>query len=135
MSDESSGHDRPQVWIDGAEEALRIAEQQLDSGRHLWAIFFCHLAIEKMLKAAVIHKTGQLAPKTHHLLHLLKLSGLCPPAETLTFLRRMNMLSVPTRYPEDQEDIRRTFDHDRTQGFLDKTIEAIRWIRESMRQF
>ena len=122
-------------WIDGAEESLAIAKQQLDSGRHLWAIFFCHLAIEKMLKAAVMHKTGQLAPKTHHLLHLLKLTELCPADETLAFLRRVNMLSVPTRYPEDQSDIGRAFNQSRTRDFLDKTIEAIRWIRESMRQF
>ncbi|MBU2578508.1 HEPN domain-containing protein, partial [Patescibacteria group bacterium] len=39
-------------------------------------LFFCHLAIEKMLKGLVVKKTKQAAPYIHHLEKLAKLAEL-----------------------------------------------------------
>jgi len=121
-----------QDWIDGAEDALETARVLFDSGRYLFTIFFCHLAIEKILKAAVSAKTGQAAPKTHSLIYLLNLADLSPPDHIAHFLRQIDMLSVPTRYPEAQVDIKFTFNRGRTLEFLEKTREAVRWTKESI---
>lgn len=45
-------------WIEQAEYDLETAEHVLSTGRYLYVIFLCHLAIEKVLKAAVAEVTG-----------------------------------------------------------------------------
>jgi len=128
MSDGSTGRDKPQAWIDGADEALRIAEQQLDSGRHLWAIFFCHLTIEKMLKAAVINRTGEAAPKTHNLRYLTGLAGMPTDHPHFEFISKLSDLSVPTRYPEDLMEIGAAFTKDVAKQYTLKAREVMTWI-------
>jgi len=125
---------RVQSWINGAEEALTIAEQQLDSGRHLWAIFFCHLAIEKMLKAAVIDKTGQLAPKTHNLRYLVGLAGLRADGPHFEFISVLNDVSVPTRYPEDLGQSLTDYSQEVAESYLKKAREAVNWISAFVKQ-
>ncbi len=129
MNDAPSRGDKPQVWIDGAGEALRIAEQLLDSGRHLWAIFFCHLAIEKMLKAAVIEKTGELAPKTHNLRFLVGLAGLPTDGPHFEFISVLSDVSVPTRYPEDFGHSLTGYSQEVAKEYLTRAREAIDWIK------
>ena len=121
-----------QSWIDGAEEALRIAEQQLESKRPLWAVFFCHLAVEKMLKAAVLSRTGEVAPKTHNLMYLLKLGQLSPSEEVLDFLGQLNTFNVPTRYPDELPGIEKMLDLEKTRDLLEKTTGALQWTKESI---
>jgi len=119
-------------WIRGAEEALKSATVLLDSGMHLHSLFFCHLAIEKILKAAVQHRTKQVAPKTHNLMYLLKLSDLSPSDETVDFLGQLNTFNVPTRYPDELPGIEEMLDRRKTQDLLEKTRNALQWTKESI---
>ena len=50
-----------QEWVKQAEYDIDTAEQMLVAGRYLYVVFFCHLAIEKMLKAAVTEYTEPMA--------------------------------------------------------------------------
>jgi len=102
---------RVQSLIDGVNDALEMA-RSFASGKFLWAVFFCHLAVEKMLKAVVLNRTGEVAPKTHNLMHLLKLGQLSPPKEALDFLGQLNTFSVPTRYPDELPGIEEMFGRD-----------------------
>jgi HEPN domain-containing protein len=43
-------------WIDEAEEALTVAEHLFEKGDFSYALFFGHLAIEKILKAIYVDK-------------------------------------------------------------------------------
>jgi HEPN domain-containing protein len=46
---------RPDIqnWIDSAEYDLETARHMLKTGRYLYVVFMCHLALEKTLKAHV----------------------------------------------------------------------------------
>ena len=63
-------------WIESAQYDLETAEQMLISGRYIYTIFMCHLAIGKILKAKVTEITRKVSPKTHNLRYLVKRSGL-----------------------------------------------------------
>ncbi len=45
---------------------MESAEILLDKKKTQQSLFFCHLALEKMLKALFTHNTGQVPPKTHN---------------------------------------------------------------------
>ncbi len=50
-------------WIEGATSDLETAEPLINNKRLLHGLFFCHLAIEKVLKAWVVKTTLDLPPK------------------------------------------------------------------------
>ena len=73
-------------WLDSAQYDLESAEHMFDSGRYIYTIFMCHLAIEKVLKAKAEEKTGNKPPKTHNLLYLVKLAKISLSEEMLQFI-------------------------------------------------
>lgn len=90
-----------QNWIAMAEYDLETARHMLATGRFLYVVYMCHLALEKMLKAHVAEVTQSIPPKTHDLIFLVKKSGLNLPQPYLEFIGKINNASVPIRYPED----------------------------------
>jgi HEPN domain-containing protein len=63
-------------WIALAEYDIESASHMLNTGRYLYVVFLCHLALEKMLKAHVVESTHEFPPKTHDLIYLVKKSRL-----------------------------------------------------------
>lgn len=59
-----------QHWKKGARDALEAAQALHHLGKYALALFDCHLAVEKALKAAYIAKHDREAPPTHNLLLL-----------------------------------------------------------------
>lgn len=59
-------------WIDSATYDLETGKALLRSKRYPYALFFGHLAVEKVLKALVVKNTGDHAPYSHSLLMLAK---------------------------------------------------------------
>ncbi|MBE0461775.1 MAG: HEPN domain-containing protein [Candidatus Aminicenantes bacterium] len=120
-------------WLDSARYDLETAEHILKAGRYVYTIFMCHLAIEKVLKAKVEEITGKTPPKVHNLRYLAKLSGLGPPEEMLNFLSKLSEVSIPTRYPEDFIQLKRTYTKKLAQDYLRQTKEAFEWIKKSLK--
>ena len=120
-------------WLESAEYDLETAEQMLNTGRYIYTIFMCHLAVEKILKAKVGEITAKLPPKTHNLRYLVKLSSLEPSEEIFIFLSELSDVSIPTRYPEDFSNLRSSYDKKAAKMYLKKTKEAFEWIRQSLR--
>lgn len=63
-------------WIDSATYDLETGKTLLRSKRFPYALFFGHLAIEKILKALPAKQTGTHAPYCHSLFMLAGKSGL-----------------------------------------------------------
>lgn len=54
-------------WLDSSFYDLETAEHMYNTGRYIYTVFMCHLALEKLLKARVQEITGETPPKTHDL--------------------------------------------------------------------
>jgi len=65
-----------QNWLDSALYDLETAEYMFKTGRYIYTVFMCHLALEKILKAKIEEKTNKTPPKAHDLIYLLSLAGL-----------------------------------------------------------
>ena len=116
-------------WLETAEYDLESARHMLSSSRYLHVVFFCHVALEKALKAVVSEVTGKYAPRTHNLLDLVNLARLTPTPEQREFLTELNDASIPTRYPEDLREAVRVFTRARVFRILQQAQETIAWIR------
>jgi len=117
-------------WLDSARYDLEVAEHLFKTGKYIYTIFMCHLAIEKALKAKFEEITGKTAPKIHNLCSLINLAKLAPTEEMNKFLGELSNLSVVTRYPEDFRKMLKTFSKERTRNVLQKTKGAFQWIEK-----
>jgi HEPN domain-containing protein len=109
---------------------MATADYMLAGGRNFYAVFMCHLAVEKALKGLYQHRLSKVPPKTHSLTLLLNRVGLEAPAETHRFLLRLNETSVAARYPEELAELKRIFDDQSTRQLLERGRETIVWIKK-----
>ncbi|MEW6033029.1 MAG: HEPN domain-containing protein [Bacillota bacterium] len=66
--------DEVREWFSQSEYDLGSAEAMFDSGRYTYAVFMCHLAVEKALKGLVVQRTAKAPPRTHNLVQLVGLA-------------------------------------------------------------
>ncbi len=89
-----------EYWKRGADSDIETAELLISGRKYLEGLFFCHLTIEKILKALVVKSTGQLAPKSHNLGYLSELATLELAQEHVFFMAILMRYQLEGRYPE-----------------------------------
>lgn len=89
-----------EYWNSGAESDLETAELLISGKKYLEGLFFCHLTIEKALKALVVKATHQLAPKSHNLGYLAEIAELHLTDEQILFMAVLMKYQLEGRYPE-----------------------------------
>ena len=121
-------------WFLQAEYDMDTADAMFQSGRYMYAVFMCHLCIEKALKGLYAKTHCQDAPKTHNLLYLVELINLKEelilPNEFEDFFKILNEKSIPTRYPDMLYDILKEFKKTNTKQFISKGKKVLKWIKE-----
>jgi len=117
-------------WIAMSDYDLETARHMLASGRYLYVVFMCHIALEKMLKAHVTEITQTVPIKTHDLIYLVKKSELNLPQAHLEFIGKINNASIPTRYPDDLGRMIGQYPEPVVRGYLKQTEEALLWLRQ-----
>lgn len=117
-------------WLDSAQYDLETAEHMFNTGRYIYTIFMCHLALEKMLKAKIEEITGKTPPKVHDLEYLTELAKLSPDEDIGKFIVEITNLSVVTRYPRDFQQMLKNFSRERVELILTKTKEVFQWIKK-----
>lgn len=89
-----------EYWIDGATDDLLTAEVLIEKMRILHGLFFCHLVIEKGLKALYVKKHKHVAPRSHNLFFLLEETALDMPENDEIFLGILMKYQLQGRYPD-----------------------------------
>jgi HEPN domain-containing protein len=120
-------------WFRSATEDLRAATTLVEAGHLRLAMFGCHLAVEKALKAVSQHQTGVLPARSHDLRLLLAQTGLTPPARLKRFIHRMAGLSVPTRYPGPLSAGRLGLRRSRVEQAVRQAERVCEWCRSNCR--
>jgi HEPN domain-containing protein len=119
-------------WIALAEYDLETARYMLKTGRRIYVVFMCHMALEKMLKAHVTEATQTIPAKSHDLIYLVKKSGVTVPPAHLEFIGKINNASVPTRYPDDLQRTLNEYTDAVVQDYLQQTEKALTWLKQEL---
>jgi HEPN domain-containing protein len=116
-------------WITQADYDYDTARVMRQSGRNFYAVFMCHMAVEKALKALVFQKTGEVLPKTHNLFWLLSKIEVKPPQLIGEFVIKLNEANVATRYPEALSEMIKIYNDAITDSIITQTQEVLSWIK------
>ena len=97
------------------------AEDLFKTKHFVQALFFAHLALEKLCKAAwVKHNEPNHPPRIHNLVYILKQTPLTLNETQLDFLLLFNDFQLEGRYPDYQNKIYKSCDEQTTGKFLEQ---------------
>jgi HEPN domain-containing protein len=117
-------------WLKQADYDIDTAEFMAAGGRFFYAVFMCHLAVEKAIKGLYQQRLNETPPKTHNLVYLLKKVDAMPSEITGRFITKLNEASVVTRYPEDIDKLQSLYTQDVAKDILLKSKEVLQWIKQ-----
>lgn len=121
---------RTAEWLKQADYDMETAEFMARGGRFFYAVFMCHLAVEKMLKGLYQQKLHEVPPKTHNLVYLLNEVGLKPDQDRARAIARLNEANIATRYPDDIEKLKSNYTEPVTAQILGQAKGTMEWIRQ-----
>ena len=116
-------------WINGAKDDLESAEILIERKRMLHGLFFCHLVIEKTLKAHVVKISQEIAPRTHNLIFLLEKAHLELSESEEIFLGILMKYQLQGRYPDYNPIIP---DKLVVQNYLKQTENLLQWLMKKL---
>lgn len=124
---ESNGH---REWFKQAWYDYETAKAMFQSGRYIYSVFMCHMALEKALKGYLLKSYKKVPPKTHDLLYLLTLAKLTLNKDALSFIQILNDVHIRTRYPDNLDTLLQEYTPEITQNILIQSEEILTWIEK-----
>jgi len=118
-----------QYWQEMAEYDMATAGLLVGQKRFLPGLFFCHLAIEKILKAHIVKETTEHPPRTHNLTLLLTKTNLLLPPPGEAFLGVLMVYQIEGRYPAFYPVAPSQSEVD---AIFEKTKTMLSWLKEKL---
>ncbi|GAK61723.1 HEPN domain protein [Candidatus Vecturithrix granuli] len=121
-----------QYWEVEAQEALQVADHLFEKQDFSYALFFGHLAIEKLLKALYVHQHRTHAPLLHNLHRLATLAQIeltTPRSDALILITSFN---IQARYPDEQRTFRAKCTREYTEQQLKTIKEIFIWLKSQL---
>lgn len=122
-----------QYWVISATKDWEVVEDLFRCKQYIYALFFSHLTLEKLLKGHWVKDSDESnPPRTHSLVRIAEGSKLQFDEETLAFLERMNDFQMEGRYPDYQFKIYQLCTKEFTEQVLDKVNSIRKCLLESL---
>lgn len=118
-----------EYWKTGAIDDLESAKILIEKNRLLHGLFFCHLVIEKAIKAHVVKKTNEIAPRSHNLIYLSEKANLEFSDDNEIFLGILMKYQLQGRYPDYNPIIP---EKSKVINYLVKTEKLSKWLKEKL---
>jgi HEPN domain-containing protein len=116
-------------WIKGAEDDLITADLLIKEKRILHGLFFCHLVIEKAIKAHVVKTSEEVPPRSHNLIYLSEKADMEFDEETEIFLGILMKYQLQGRYPDYNPVLP---DILKVNEYFEKTKTLLKWLKEKL---
>ncbi len=116
-------------WKESADEALGAANDLFKSGRYSYAMFFLHLAVEKMLKALHVNRNKAEPPFGHNLQNLaVKIDGITVSAATRGLLAQITTFNTAARYDDHKKHFQKLCTKEFAKNYLKQGKELMAWL-------
>ena len=88
---------------ESSEKDWKVAQRLFRSKDYGYSLFFCHLALEKLLKSIIVAKTDKAAPYIHDLVKLAKLGDVQLDKNTEEVLKEITSFNIAGRYDDEKQ--------------------------------
>jgi len=121
-----------QYWKEGAAYDLETGKSLLESRRFPYALFFGHLALEKILKALMVNTTKDHAPFTHSLTFLASNIKIEIPESIIDKLAEYMEFHIESRYPDEKRDFYRRCTPEFAREKFAEIEEVYQWLIQKL---
>ncbi len=118
-----------EYWTNGAKDDLDSAMILIERKRLLHGLFFCHLVIEKVIKAHIVKQTQEVAPRSHNLIFLSEKANLEFNEDDELLLGILMKYQLQGRYPDYNPIIP---DQYRVNDYLERTKKLLTWLKKKL---
>ena len=120
-------------WMEQSKDDWDAVHILFEGKKYLQSLFFAHLVIEKLCKAAWIKNNEKnIPPKTHNLLFILSQTPFKLSDQQSEFLLTLNRFQLEGRYPEYITKMNSICDEKFTKDIINKTNEQRQWLIEKL---
>ncbi|NUO82111.1 HEPN domain-containing protein [candidate division KSB1 bacterium] len=119
-------------WRESADKDWEVAQSLFKLKHYAYSLFFCHLVVEKLLKALVVQKTGEQAPTIHDLIKLVKKTGLKPTQAQREQLEVITTFNIKARYDDVKQSFYKQATRDFAQEHMKITKEICTWLKGNL---
>ncbi len=116
-------------WIEEATESLQVTRHLYEKKDYSYALFFAHLAIEKILKAIYVSRKNEHAPFIHNLQRLAELSGIQLNDAKRDALIKITTFNLESRYPDEKRSFRNKCTEEFTKNEIEETEDIFKWLK------
>jgi HEPN domain-containing protein len=118
-----------EYWRTGSYDDLQTAKILIEKDRLVHGLFFCHLVIEKIIKAHVVKQSNDLAPRSHNLIYLSEKSNLFFNEDDEIFLGILMKYQLQGRYPDYNPIVPEKV---KIIDYLNKTEKLLKWLEAKL---
>jgi len=115
-------------WLTGSKEDFDSAEILYQNKKYHHALFFCHLSIEKMLKAIIVRSTKAAPPLSHDLVRLAEKAAVPLSGRQKNELAEITTFNIGARYDDYKLSFRKKAKKQFALKYLKKTREMLQWL-------
>lgn len=110
-------------------DAFATVQSLMTAKRYHHALFFCHLTIEKGLKAVFVKKTGKVVPPIHNLLLLAAQAGITLSSSQREQLLEINTFNIEARYDDYKRQFYKKATAEFTKEWITHTQNIHLWLK------
>lgn len=119
-------------WVKSAQEDLKTAESLFKAKRYVHCLFFCHLFIEKLLKALIVKNAKDNPLPVHNLRRLAKDSGVKFTQEQTSLLEEINEFNIRARYNDIKFQFYKKATPMFTKTYFQKSKDLYLWLENQL---
>ncbi len=119
-------------WVEEALHDLTVSWHLFEKQDYSYALFFGHLALEKILKGLYVFRKKEQAPYIHNLVRLAESADIQLTDEQKESLQRISGFSLEARYPDEKRSFRKKCTEDFGRNELMKIEETIAWVKSML---
>ncbi|HKL34532.1 MAG TPA: HEPN domain-containing protein [Tangfeifania sp.] len=113
-------------WTESADDDIETAEILIEKGKFIHGLFFCHLSIEKIIKALVVKETREIPPKSHDIFYLAEKANVTIPEDSQVISQILMKYQLEGRYPEYFPSKPQP---DSAKKYLIETQKFLKWLK------
>lgn len=106
------------AWVTSASEDLEIANKLFTDKKFSYSLFFCQLALEKLLKALCVKNNDTYPPITHDLIKLAGSSKAVISNEDKDYLAEISTFNIEARYDIFKEKLYKKATSEYTERYI-----------------
>ncbi|MBU1055676.1 MAG: HEPN domain-containing protein [Proteobacteria bacterium] len=119
-------------WSAASKQDFETAEILFENMRYHHALFFCHLSIEKILKAIIVKKTQEAPPLLHDLVRLAEKAVIELSDKKKNELAEISIFNIEARYDDYKFSFYKKANKRFTAKYVNKTRKILIWLNKNL---